>query len=195
MSKIGRNDPCPCGSGKKYKKCHPGDYDPDNLLARAMPTMSLYGCWVADDYDIVGLGPVIVARYHLDSDRLIVASFMCDIFCLGVKDVLFEQHVSLDRLESMLDMQSQDMVEINYDDARELILGAVRYAEGLGFAPHIGYDKAKYTIEHDKPFSYNQQDFGWDGKPFYYTGPAMTITSKYLRRWKNTLAKASSIMR
>ncbi|HEX2958153.1 MAG TPA: SEC-C metal-binding domain-containing protein, partial [Chitinispirillaceae bacterium] len=19
---IGRNDPCPCGSGKKYKKCH-----------------------------------------------------------------------------------------------------------------------------------------------------------------------------
>lgn len=21
MGKIGRNDPCPCGSGKKYKKC------------------------------------------------------------------------------------------------------------------------------------------------------------------------------
>lgn len=21
MAKIGRNDPCPCGSGKKYKKC------------------------------------------------------------------------------------------------------------------------------------------------------------------------------
>ncbi|MDE0157626.1 MAG: SEC-C metal-binding domain-containing protein, partial [Gammaproteobacteria bacterium] len=21
MLKIGRNDPCPCGSGKKYKKC------------------------------------------------------------------------------------------------------------------------------------------------------------------------------
>ncbi|AWM32316.1 SEC-C metal-binding domain-containing protein [Hymenobacter nivis] len=22
QAKIGRNDPCPCGSGKKYKKCH-----------------------------------------------------------------------------------------------------------------------------------------------------------------------------
>ena len=22
MVKIGRNDPCPCGSGKKYKQCH-----------------------------------------------------------------------------------------------------------------------------------------------------------------------------
>jgi hypothetical protein len=21
MHKVGRNDPCPCGSGKKYKKC------------------------------------------------------------------------------------------------------------------------------------------------------------------------------
>jgi len=23
--KVGRNDPCPCGSGKKFKRCHPGD--------------------------------------------------------------------------------------------------------------------------------------------------------------------------
>jgi preprotein translocase subunit SecA len=22
FGKIGRNDPCPCKSGKKYKKCH-----------------------------------------------------------------------------------------------------------------------------------------------------------------------------
>jgi len=22
MPKTGRNDPCPCGSGKKYKNCH-----------------------------------------------------------------------------------------------------------------------------------------------------------------------------
>jgi preprotein translocase subunit SecA len=22
VPKVGRNDPCPCGSGKKYKLCH-----------------------------------------------------------------------------------------------------------------------------------------------------------------------------
>jgi len=22
LTKVGRNDPCPCGSGKKYKRCH-----------------------------------------------------------------------------------------------------------------------------------------------------------------------------
>ena len=25
--KLGRNDPCPCGSGKKYKKCHGAQVD------------------------------------------------------------------------------------------------------------------------------------------------------------------------
>ena len=27
MGKIGRNDPCPCGSGKKFKRCHLGKED------------------------------------------------------------------------------------------------------------------------------------------------------------------------
>ncbi len=27
MAKIGRNDPCPCGSGIKYKKCCIGEFD------------------------------------------------------------------------------------------------------------------------------------------------------------------------
>jgi preprotein translocase subunit SecA len=25
VKNIGRNDPCPCGSGKKFKKCHGTD--------------------------------------------------------------------------------------------------------------------------------------------------------------------------
>ena len=33
-SKVGRNDPCPCGSGKKYKKCHMGK-DLDESPAQA----------------------------------------------------------------------------------------------------------------------------------------------------------------
>ena len=29
VTKIGRNDPCPCGSGLKWKKCTCKDYHPD----------------------------------------------------------------------------------------------------------------------------------------------------------------------
>ena len=34
MAKIGRNDPCPCGSGKKYKKC----CEPRDVAAAAQQT-------------------------------------------------------------------------------------------------------------------------------------------------------------
>lgn len=36
MSKPGRNDPCPCGSGKKYKNCHLGK--PDDTWGNDAPT-------------------------------------------------------------------------------------------------------------------------------------------------------------
>lgn len=40
MSSIGRNDPCPCGSGKKYKKCHLDKELPQEILeARSKTTM------------------------------------------------------------------------------------------------------------------------------------------------------------
>jgi len=50
MLKIGRNDPCPCGSGKKFKKCHLGREDelikllPENTAEKiaALPQVS-YG--------------------------------------------------------------------------------------------------------------------------------------------------------
>jgi hypothetical protein len=38
--KIGRNDPCPCGSGRKYKKCH---LDEDEASARAASAKDSHG--------------------------------------------------------------------------------------------------------------------------------------------------------
>jgi len=40
MAKIGRNEPCPCGSGLKYKKCHasPGG-PPVGKAASAVPNL------------------------------------------------------------------------------------------------------------------------------------------------------------
>jgi hypothetical protein len=38
MKKVGRNDPCPCGSGKKFKKCHMGRED--ELLLDGMGEIS-----------------------------------------------------------------------------------------------------------------------------------------------------------
>jgi len=44
MAKIGRNDPCPCGSGKKYKKCCLLQQDGANRYPskRKMPFIPVY---------------------------------------------------------------------------------------------------------------------------------------------------------
>ena len=37
---IGRNDPCPCGSGKKYKRCCLGtEEDPQVMPKKTLPTL------------------------------------------------------------------------------------------------------------------------------------------------------------
>ena len=33
--KVGRNDPCPCGSGQKFKKCHAGREEELALLLQS----------------------------------------------------------------------------------------------------------------------------------------------------------------
>ncbi len=45
--KIGRNDPCPCGSGKKYKKCH-GTYSSEVIGQRAAEGDGLLGIKITE---------------------------------------------------------------------------------------------------------------------------------------------------
>jgi tetratricopeptide (TPR) repeat protein len=41
MSKVGRNDPCPCGSGKKYKRCCRAKDEQQRLESRQASVASL----------------------------------------------------------------------------------------------------------------------------------------------------------
>ena len=38
---VGRNEPCPCGSGKKYKRCHGGPKLPPRLSGKKRPIGSV----------------------------------------------------------------------------------------------------------------------------------------------------------
>ncbi len=44
-ARVSRNDPCPCGSGRKYKKCHEGK-DAEKPGRTGMLTMALLGLLV-----------------------------------------------------------------------------------------------------------------------------------------------------
>ncbi|MBI4235370.1 hypothetical protein HY604_03665 [Candidatus Peregrinibacteria bacterium] len=67
-------------------------------------------------------------------------------------------------------MYHQDFAEIEYEECRGIVFGAVDYAKNLGFEPHFDFRKMRGFIEADKPYE-TKHKFGKDGKPFYVEGP------------------------
>ncbi len=169
MGKVGRNDPCPCGSGKKFKKCHYGDYDSTfSLEDTKLPVVT---CSVNDDFQDSGLAVVFVARQHNNGHNLNIVCYLCDIFCLGVKNVSKYPSSSIRTVETLQERYDLDFMDIDYQDARDLILGSVRYAGNLGFQPHRDWERAEHFIESDQPFDSNRFSYGSDGRPLYVAGP------------------------
>lgn len=169
MSKVGRNDPCPCGSGKKFKKCHYGEYDSTFSLDDAK--LPIVTCSVNDDFQDSGLAVVFVARQHNNGHNLNIICYLCDIFCLGVKDVSKYPSSSIRTVEALQEHYDLDFMDIDYQDARDLILGSIRYAGGLGFQPHQDWGETEDFIESKEPFNSQRYSYGSGGRPLYVAGP------------------------
>jgi len=88
MKKIGRNDPCPCGSGKKFKKCHQGREDElgfEGLEEQALQEMGK---------KITGLPEVTYGRSREILDSLNIKELTGS--SVGVKLVDLRQYAELD---------------------------------------------------------------------------------------------------
>jgi hypothetical protein len=69
--KIGRNDPCPCGSGKKYKKCHGGNvsatfnFNQGPLTEEIVKQLKAHEAAELQRQQQQGLGrPIVSAEFH-----------------------------------------------------------------------------------------------------------------------------------
>ncbi len=60
--KIGRNEPCPCGSGKKYKKCCMGKKD--KLIV--IPEIENCNSPVLSEFENIKPNPELWALIHVD---------------------------------------------------------------------------------------------------------------------------------
>lgn len=74
MSKVGRNDPCPCDSGKKYKKCHGL-----NAQAAALSEVARIGPrWIKQMVDRTLESALATHDTSIDSsDRLALLNWLC----------------------------------------------------------------------------------------------------------------------
>jgi len=120
-----------------------------------------------------GLGYVILSR-TLPSGQVAYANFMLDVFCLGVKDAMFDivtpEHYRAVVLEGI--SQRFNLQRIEPAAARKLVEGGVEYAASFGLEPHPDYAKAKRIFGDIDPTQCEEEfEYGKDGQPFYIQGP------------------------
>ena len=146
-AKIGRNDPCPCGSGKKWKKCHGGPTGADEQTPSFEELLAAFGSAgdlrirevVAElknlteelaDYDPI---PVISAAAALSSlaenhtlvFRLDTLILLAATYCAG------KQTPPKDVLGRWLNTEiPESQVKRMEDPAEDFAVGLVRTAEG-----------------------------------------------------------------
>ena len=169
-SSLGRNDPCHCGSGKKYKKCCSSRDEELKDPFQNVLHFPIDGCLISEDWKNSGLVTIIVIRQHEETGRLSFVSFLLEVFCLGLKNVMIGVEVNEAVIVDFINRYPENLMDIEYEKCRGLILGAIDYARNLGFEPHEDWEKVKGFIENDRSYHGNHE-FGKDGKPFYIEGP------------------------
>jgi hypothetical protein len=87
MKKPGRNDPCPCGSGKKFKKCHQGREDELSLDGLGDLSVEEMGARIANLPNVT-YGRIAEVMDSLDMGKIVGRKF-------GIKFVDLEAYAQL----------------------------------------------------------------------------------------------------
>lgn len=99
MTKVGRNHPCPCGSGKKYKQCCLDTDEAARIAALPKPTLQAagkanFGSWdEIDRLDQLSNGSLDL----INAGRLDEAERMCERLLAEFPDV-FDGHMRFGQL-------------------------------------------------------------------------------------------------
>lgn len=172
--RIDAYQPCPCGSGKKYKFCCKEKEQLINqehplTLVKKAARYPVYDCHINECWQDDGLATIFIVR-QLPNLKYILGTYLVDTLCLGLKNTFCNANLPYSSIQAVLSQSNMKMINIEYEDARSIILGGVEYANGLGFDPNRDWEDSKHIVEAERPFN-KKFEFGRDGKPFYIQGP------------------------
>ncbi len=187
MPKVGRNEPCPCGSGKKYKKCcldKMEDHEPTfretvsslhkQKLIEDCDRFPIDQCLINADWKQHQLARITVTRRQ-PNDCILFGGFLVDLGCLGIKDAFCDAELPPDYLEAgmastLYGEEPPTSIGILY--AKEIIQGALDYARRLGFEPHEDFELVRHVLGSEEPPMLHEIQFGGpNDKPLYVAGP------------------------
>ncbi len=134
MSKAGRNDPCPCGSGKKYKHCCIGKVDNTDLFK-----ISGYGSEVYDKAELDKF-----SRFYIETTadekfevRKVANGYIVKDVILPVNTMLAKDYKTIE----FNDIQRQKLLKHN-PNYEQIVIGRHNFFDGIVEGGHFGWERA-----------------------------------------------------
>lgn len=139
---------------------------PEEYIRQKARKLPIDSCWCNSDWKEYGVTNVFVVRRHANGNST-VGFFLVDTFCLGLKKSMYEFNVPDETWQHLIDEASFPMEKISYEEAHNLIFGAIAFAEEAGIKPHKSWAITQYLLEEDNDdIPLIEYEFGKDGKYF-----------------------------
>lgn len=139
--KIGRNDPCPCGSGKKYKKCClPKERGREKKDLESIDDLPLYKVLISEE---PGSRAIAIARERWNGNIAFIY-MLIDEWKMGLKDCFGGYDVSKTVFHKAV--SSLPLVDANLDECKKLIKRGLLIAKEVGTKTPKEFDRLKAII-------------------------------------------------
>lgn len=159
---------------------------PERYLKERVRTLKIGKCYIMKDWQEEGFALVIVTRLHKQGTYTL-GVYTVDRFCLGVKDSFYEFNLDEESYNQFLDDTSGELVEISYNEAHNIIYGALEFAAEGGIKPCKSWALTKYILEEDDDHvPLIDVEMGYHGKHFLVAHNQSEL-SKYLPILKKNL--------
>lgn len=141
-------------------------FSPEKYIRLKARRLAIDKCYTSTLWEETGIAEVLVARRHAGGNYTF-GFFLLDTYCLGLKDSLYRFNITPYEFDDLVhELLANDHAEISYDEAHNLIYGAISYAEDLGIKPHKSFELTQYILEEDtEDIPLIEYVFGKDGSP------------------------------
>ena len=172
-------------SKSKKKNPQPVLLSPENYIRQKARTLPIAECFITPDWQDCGECNILVSRQHVNGNYTL-GFYLIDAFCLGVKDAGYRFNIDKYEYQELKEHFGEQVEPTTYNEAHNIIFGALEYAEELGFKPHRDFGLARYILEQDTDdIPLIEYEFGKDGKPMLIVN-----TRAEANRYLPTLQKA-----
>lgn len=166
---------------------------PVKYIRTKVRTLPIVHCYINEGWYEEGLASIFVVREH-KAGSYTVGRYLVDTYCVGVKDADYYFNIAPFELEDLMELYPYSMVELSYNEAHNIIYGALAYAEDLGIKPHPDFALAQYILEEDdEDVPLIEYEYGKDGEPFLVVKNKLEA-DKYLSVIRKKTGKKVSVL-